>query len=127
MYDYSITADGPEIDERKIRSVLEVLGLNNVLVESLLNFEATVKNFPDEEIPGLGDICVKWINSLGEESGRSADGKRIGICMGCMSDNPRALTRALHEKICSYGKPSFESAAMVCDYMDKVLNRIKGE
>ena len=115
------------MDEWKIKSVLEELGLKDILVECLLNFEATVENYPSEEIPGLGDICTKWIDCLGVELGKPDDRKGLLTCQEGISDNPRILAKVLHEKICSYGITSFESAAMVCDYMSAALKKLRGE
>ena len=127
MYDYSIAAAGVKVDERIICTALERLGLENILVESLLNFEATVEKFPDEEVPGLADACVNWMDSLFTDIGEIAEEKGLNGHKGYRSENPRILAKAMHKQLCSSGRTAFQSANLVCEYISDVLNKLRGD
>ena len=61
FYDYSINAIGTELDETTIKSALEALGLSEVLVEKLLNFDAYVESLPNNPVEDFTQKCDNWI------------------------------------------------------------------
>ena len=56
IFNYSISASSissSQIAPEKIQAALEKTGLQHILVECLLDFEATVETYPDKEIAGF--------------------------------------------------------------------------
>ena len=95
IFNYSISASSissSQIAPEKIQAALEKTGLQHILVECLLDFEATVETYPDKEIAGFARRCRE-----------------------CGSDNPKKIARAMYEKVCGHGMTSFEAAEAVCN------------
>ncbi len=128
VYDYAINATGKKISEQEIKEALEKIGLEDVQVECLLNFDEYVESLPDEVVPGLADACLDWIRCYGIGGGDySTESCMRDGCEECESDNPRVIAKAMYGKICGYCKTSFQSAAMVHDCLSEVMTEIKSE
>lgn len=128
IYDYAISATGKRISEEEIKTALEKLGLEDIQVECLLNFDEYVQSLPDEELPGLVDACLDWIRHYGIGGGDySTEACMRDGCEECESDNPRIIAKAMYGKICGYSKTSFQSAAMVHDCLTEAMGDIKNE
>lgn len=128
VYDYAINATGKKISEQEIKEALEKIGLEDVKVECLLNFDEYVESLPDEVVPGLADACLDWIRCYGIGGGDySTESCMRDGCEECESDNPRVIAKAMYGKICGYCKTSFQSAAMVHDCLSEAMTEIKSE
>lgn len=128
VYDYAISATGKKISEQNIKEVLEKIGLEDVQVECLLNFDAYVESLPDKDMPGLADACLDWIRHYGIGGGdySTENCMRMG-CEGCESDNPRVIANAMYGQICGYCKTSFQSAGIVHDCLTEAMQEIKSK
>lgn len=128
VYDYAISATGKRIPEEKIKEALEKIGLEDVQVECLLNFNEYVESLPDKVLPGLTNICLSWIRNYGTSGGDYSTVSRMWDgCEGCESDNPRVIAKAMYGKICGYCKTSFHSASIVHDCLTEAMEDIKSE
>ncbi len=122
-YDYSINAIGAELDETTIKSALEALGLSEVLVEKLLNFDAYVESLPNNPVEDFTQKCDNWIRCWGNGGGDlSTETVLRDACKADKSNNPRVLARALYEAIADYTKRSFEASSMVATIINECLN-----
>ncbi len=123
FYDYSINAIGTELDETTIKSALEALGLSEVLVEKLLNFDAYVESLPNNPVEDFTLKCDDWIRCWGNGGGDlSTETVLRDACKADKSNNPRVLARALYEAIADYTKRSFEASSMVATIINECLN-----
>lgn len=128
VYDYAISATGKRINEQDIKDALEKLGLEDVQVECLLNFDEFVESLPDEDMSGLADACLDWIRHYGIGGGDySTECCMRNGCEDCKSDNPRVIAKAMYGQICGYCKTSFQSAALVHDCLTEAMEEIKNE
>ena len=84
IFNYSISASSissSQIAPEKIQAALEKTGLQHILVECLLDFEATVETYPDKEIAGFARRCetwllTSWLRRYGAKIGRELQGVR---------------------------------------------------
>lgn len=70
IFNYSISASSissSQIAPEKIQAALEKTGLQHILVECLLDFEATVETYPDKEIAGFARRCETWLLNRGSD------------------------------------------------------------
>ena len=70
IFNYSISASSissSQIAPEKIQAELEKIGLKHILVECLLDFEATVETYPDKEIAGFARRCEIWLLHRGSD------------------------------------------------------------
>ena len=115
IFNYSISASSissSQIAPEKIQAALEKTGLQHILVECLLDFEATVETYPDKEIAGFARRCEIWLLHRGSDDTAQ---KLAESCRECGSDNPKKIARAMYEKVCGHGMISFEAAEVVCN------------
>ena len=115
IFNYSISASSissRQIAPEKIQAELEKIGLKHILVEYLLDFEATVETYPDKEIVGFARRCEVWLVHRGSDDMTQ---KLVEGCRECGSDNPKKLAKAMYEKVCGRGMTSFEAAEVVCN------------
>lgn len=115
IFNYSISASSNssgQIAPEKIQAALEKTGLRHILVECLLDFEATVETYPDKEIAGFARRCETWLLNRGSDDTAQ---KLAESCRECGSDNPKKIARAMYEKVCGHGMTSFEAAEAVCN------------
>lgn len=128
VYDYAISATGKKMDEEKIKEALEKIGLEDVQVECLLNFDEYIECLPDEDMPGLADACLDWIRHYGIGGGdySTESCMRTG-CEECESNNPRVIAKSMYGEICGYCKTSFQSASIVHDCLSEAIEEIKSE
>ncbi len=123
FYDYSITAIGAELDDDKIKSALGALGLSEIVVEKLLNFDAYVESLPNNPIEDFTQKCDNWIRCWGNGGGDlSTETDLREACEADKSNNPRVLARALYESIVNYTRTSFEASSMVATIINECLN-----
>lgn len=123
FYDYSITAIGEELDDNKIKSALEALGLSEVLIEKLLNFDAYVESLPNGPIENFALRCDDWIRCWGNGGGDlSTEAVLREACKADKSNNPRVLARTLYESIVNYTKTSLDASSMVATIINECLN-----
>ena len=117
FYDYSITAIGERLDDDKIKSALEALGLSEILVD------AYVDSLPNDPIENFTQRCDDWIRCWGNGGGDlSTETVLREACKVDKSNNPRVLARALYESIVDYTKTSFDAASMVSTVINECLN-----
>lgn len=123
FYDYTITAIGEKLDDEKIKSALEALGLSEVLVEKLLNFDAYVESLPNGPIENFALRCDDWIRCRGNGGGDlSTETVLRDACKADKSNNPRVLARTLYESVVDYTRTSFTASTMVATIINECLN-----
>ncbi len=123
QFDFSISAVGGEIDEDVITKALEAVGLTEIQVERLLNFEAVVAGLPDKEIDRLNEICVRWAYDYGLGGGEhSTEEKLRAACDECKSNNPRVIAKAMYEKIAGHSHTSFEASGIVYECFKSIFS-----
>lgn len=127
-YDYSISAIGVKVDEKKIKDALKKIGLEQVVVETLLNFDAYVESLPDKAIDGFTEACDNWARHYGMGGGDMSTETRIRqICEEDSSDNPQVLARAFYDAVADSVKTSFITAKLVAECIDTAFEETEAE
>lgn len=127
-YDYSISAIGVKVDEKKIKDALKKIGLEQVVVETLLNFDAYVESLPNKAIDGFTEACDNWARHYGMGGGDMSTETRIRqICEEDSSDNPQVLARAFYDAVADSVKTSFITAKLVAECIDTAFEETEAE
>ena len=122
-YDYSISAIGEKIDDEKIAAALAAVGLSQVQVEKLLNFDAFVEELPNNAIEGFTERCDDWIRYWISGGGDNSTGEALrDVCANDKSNNPQVLARALYDSIAGFTRKGFEAAGLVSNFILECLN-----
>ena len=122
-YDYSISAIGEKIDGEKITAALAAVGLSQVQVEKLLNFDAFVDGLPNNAIEGFAEGCDDWIRYWISGGGDNSTGEALRrVCSVDKSNNPQVLARALYDSIAGFTRKGFEASGLVSNIILECLN-----
>lgn len=122
FYDYSISAIGEKVDDKVIRKALKDVGLDQIVVETHLNFDAYVETLPDKAIEGFTDACDNWARHFGMGGGDMSTENLIRMtCEEDTSNNPQVLARAFYDGIAGHSKTTFEAATLVADCISTAL------
>lgn len=123
FYDYSISAIGENISDEEITAALQAVGLSQVQVEKLLNFDAFVEGLPNNAIEGFTERCDDRIRCWISGGGDNSTGNALrDVCANDKSSNPQVLARALYDSIVGFTRRGFEASGLISNFILECLN-----
>lgn len=128
FFDYVISAIGEKVDEKVIEKALKAIGLDQIIVETHLNFDAYIESLPDRSIEGFTDACDNWARHYGMGGGDiSTENLFRQICEDDTSNNPRVLALAFYNAVAGHSKKSFEAATLIADCISTALEETEAD
>jgi hypothetical protein len=110
-------------DTKKLKAQLESLGISNIIIKTLPQYDDWLSSLPSESVPGLKDACLAWIRYWGIGGGDSSTETCIADAITALkSDKPKELADAIYKSIADYTKTPFEAAGLTMELLNNCID-----